>query len=201
MELGIVIGNADLIARIAMPVLIFCARICDVSLGTVQLIFVTRGFRRLASVLGFFDILIYLFAITQIMRNLDDFTNYIAYGAGYATGTYVGMWLESKISLGTVMIRVVTNKDASDLISRLKNENYGVTTEDAMGAQGSVQVILTIVKRVHVSNVVSLITQFNPQAFYTIEDVRFVAAGVSPPSNNGFFKRQVRQLFTSKKGK
>jgi uncharacterized membrane-anchored protein YitT (DUF2179 family) len=96
---------------------------------------------------------------------------------------------------------VVTNKDASDLNSRLKRENYGITTENAMGALGSVQIILTIVKRIHVPNVVSLIKQFNPQAFYTIEDVRFVAAGISPPSSNGFLKRQFRQLFTLKRGK
>jgi uncharacterized protein YebE (UPF0316 family) len=201
MDLSLLTGNLDILEKIVVPLLIFFARICDVSLGTVQLIFITRGFRRLASVLGFFDILIYLFAITQIMRNLDDFTNYIAYGAGYATGTYVGMWLDEKISLGTVLIRVVTNKDASDLISRLKRENYGITTENAMGALGSVQIILTIVKRIHVPNVVSLIKQFNPQAFYTIEDVRFVAAGISPPSSNGFLKRQFRQLFTLKRGK
>jgi uncharacterized protein YebE (UPF0316 family) len=201
MELSLLIGNVDIFGRIALPILIFFARICDVSLGTIQLIFITRGFRRLASILGFFDILIYLFAITQIMRNLDDFTNYIAYGAGYATGTYVGMWLDDKISLGTVSIRVVTNKDASELISRLEKENYGVTTENAVGALGSVQIILTIVKRIHVANVVSLIQQFNPQAFYTIEDVRFVAKGISPSSSKGYLKRQFRQLFTFKKGK
>jgi len=201
MELTSLIGNTDVVSLIVFPILIFFARICDVSLGTIQLIFITRGYRRLAPIVGFFEILIYLAALTQIMRNLNNVTNYIAYAGGFATGTYVGMWLDDKLSLGTVVIRIVTNRDATDLINRFKMENYGVTAVNAMGALGPVQIILTIVKRIRVPDVVALIKQFNPQAFYTIEDVRFATEGISPPSSEGYLRRQLRQLFTFRKGK
>jgi uncharacterized protein YebE (UPF0316 family) len=59
------------------------------------------------------------------MRNLNDFTNYIAYAGGFAAGTYVGMWLDDKLSLGTAMIRVVTSIDATDLIAHLKKKIMG----------------------------------------------------------------------------
>jgi uncharacterized protein YebE (UPF0316 family) len=176
--------NSELFAWVVLPLLIFIARVSDVSLGTVRVIFITRGLKYFAPIVGFFEILIWLLAIGQIMQNLSNPFCYIAYAGGFATGNYVGMWIAEKLSLGVVLIRVITNKDASELLEYLKSADYGVTSVDAHGSSGKVQVVFTIVPRREVASVVNLIKQFNPKAFYTIEEVGFVEEGIFPTRNN-----------------
>ena len=172
--------NSEFFAWVVLPLLIFIARVADVSLGTVRVIFITRGLKYLAPIVGFFEILIWLMAIGQIMRNLSNPLCYIAYAAGFATGNYIGIWIAEKLSLGVVLIRVITSKDASELLEYLKSAKYGVTSVDAQGSAGKVQVVFTIVPRREVGSIVNLIKQFNPKAFYTIEEVGFVEEGIFP---------------------
>ncbi len=172
--------NSAFFTWFLLPVLIFIARVADVSLGTVRVIFVARGLKYLAPFVGFFEIIIWLLAIGQIMQNLSNPICYIAYAGGFAMGNYIGMWIAEKLSLGVVLIRVITSKDASELIEYLKSADYGVTNVDARGSAGKVQVVFTIVPRREVASVVNLIKQFNPKAFYTIEEVGFVEEGIFP---------------------
>lgn len=183
---------------IILPVLIFVARVLDVSIGTVRLIFVSRGIRVWAAVCGFFEVIIWLLAISQIMESFHDLSWYIimlyytAYGGGFAMGTYVGIRIEEKLSIGVVSIRIITQERASELIQLLRSKGYGVTAIDAEGKSGPVKVIYTIVRRKHIPEVIENIQRLNPKAFYTIEDVRAVAEGVFPkalPSRFGFARK------------
>jgi uncharacterized protein YebE (UPF0316 family) len=167
-------------AWVLLPLLIFLARIADVSIGTVRLIFVSRGFKYLAPLVGFFEVLIWLLAIGQIMKNLSNPVCYIAYAGGFAMGNYVGMYIIEKLSLGLALIRVITKRDAGPLVECLRSENYGVTSIDGHGTSGEVRVVFTIVPHREVQSVVDLIKKFNPQAFYSIEEVRHVEKGVFP---------------------
>ena len=189
--------NSELFAWVVLPVLIFIARVADVSLGTVRVIFITRGLKYFAPIVGFFEILIWLLAIGQIMRNLSNPLCYIAYAGGFATGNYVGILIAEKLSLGVVLIRVITSKDASELLEYLKSAEYGVTSVDAHGSAGKVQVVFTIVPRREVASVVNLIKQFNPKAFYTIEEVGFVEEGIFPTRKN-WLRSVFRSLRKSK---
>ena len=172
--------NSELFAWVVLPLLIFIARVADVSLGTVRVIFVARGLKYLAPFVGFFEIIIWLMAIGQIMQNLSNPICYIAYAGGFAMGNYIGILIAEKLSLGVVLIRVITSKEASELLEYLKTAEYGVTSVDAQGSSGKVQVVFTIVRRREVASVVNLIKQFNPKAFYTIEEVGFVEEGIFP---------------------
>ena len=172
--------NSGVYTWFVLPFLIFVARIADVSLGTVRVIFVSRGLKYLAPVVGFFEVLIWLLAIGQIMKNLSNPLCYIAYAAGFGMGNYVGIRIAEKLSLGVVLIRVVSKKDALPLVECLKAENYGVTSVDGHGTSGQVKVVFTIVPRREMPSVVDLIRKFNPQAFYSIEDVGFVEKGIFP---------------------
>ena len=174
------LSNSELFAWVVLPALIFIARVSDVSLGTVRVIFIARGLKYLAPVVGFFEIIIWLLAIGQIMQNLSNPICYIAYAGGFAMGNYVGIWIAEKLSLGVVLIRVITNKDASELLKYLRSAGYGITSVDAQGSAGKVQVVFTIVRRREVADVVNLIKQFNPKAFYTIEEVGSVEEGIFP---------------------
>ena len=83
--------DSNLFIYVLLPLLIFMARICDVSIGTLRIIFVSKGKRNIAPVLGFFEVLIWITAISKIMENLDNYVNFVAYAAGFATGNFVGM--------------------------------------------------------------------------------------------------------------
>ncbi len=151
----------DLHAWVVIPLLIFVARIADVSMGTIRLIFISRGLKYLAPVVGFFEVLIWLLAIGQIMKTLSNPACYIAYAGGFAMGNFVGMWIAEKLSLGVVLIRVVTNKDAAELVEHLKSADYGVTSVAGHGTAGQVKVVFTIVPRREVVGVHDLIRKFN----------------------------------------
>ncbi|OGX38376.1 MAG: hypothetical protein A3C36_06255 [Omnitrophica WOR_2 bacterium RIFCSPHIGHO2_02_FULL_52_10] len=165
---------------VVLPLLIFLARVCDVSISTVRIILLSKGSRFLAPVLGFFEILIWLLAVRQIFLNLANPLCFIAYAGGYAIGTYVGILIEERLAIGFEVIRVITKKDAIELIAHLQAKNYGVTSMRARGSTGDVHVIFTIVKRSDALKVLKIIERFNPKAFYTIEDIRSVQEGIFP---------------------
>jgi uncharacterized protein YebE (UPF0316 family) len=166
--------NPELWTWLVLPLLIFCARIMDVSIGTVRIIFVSKGYRYAAAFLGFFEVLIWLTATMQIIRNLTNPINYVAYAAGFAMGNFVGIRIESRLAMGTVLIRVITRLEASDLVQHLRERGHTVTSLDAEGNRGLVKVFFTIVKRKEIPAVIDVIKQYNPNAFYTIENVNFV---------------------------
>ncbi|MEN6358960.1 MAG: DUF2179 domain-containing protein [Smithella sp.] len=172
--------HSEIFKFIIVPVFIFTARIFDVTLDTIRIIFVSRGMKYLAPIIGFFEVLIWLIAITQIFSNLTNPLYYVAYAGGFAMGNFIGIIIEEKMAIGTVVIRIITQKDATDLIDFLKCTGCGVTHVDAQGAMGPVKIIFTIVKRKDVDQVLEIIRQYNPLAFFTIEDVRSVRKGVFP---------------------
>jgi uncharacterized protein YebE (UPF0316 family) len=183
--------DSNLFTWVILPLLIFLARIGDVGLDTIRIILISRGYKYLAPVVGFVQVLIWLLAIGQIMQNLTQPICYIAYAAGFASGTYIGMHIAQKMSLGLVLVRIVTKRDAHQLIESLKNSDYGVTSVPAQGNTGPVHVVFTIVPRPHIAQVVQLIEEFNPNAFFSVEEVNSVREGVFPKRKSwnhaGFF--------------
>jgi uncharacterized protein YebE (UPF0316 family) len=198
---GQLLLNSGFYMWFVLPFMIFLARVLDVSLGTVRVIFISRGFKYLSPLIGFFEILIWLLAIGQIMKNLSNPACYIAYASGFAMGNYVGIQMAEKLSLGVVLIRVVTKRDASQLVESLKSADYGVTSVDGHGTAEQVKVVFTILPRREVKRVVDLIKKFNPKAFYTIEEVGFVEKGILPPRQIGGFTNFVRLFSPFRKGK
>ncbi|HCC71510.1 MAG TPA: hypothetical protein DEQ09_10230 [Bacteroidales bacterium] len=166
--------NSDIFSYLVLPLLIFFARIADVSLGTIRIIFVARGMKHIAPIIGFFEILIWLLAISRIFQDLDNWVAYIAYAGGFATGNYIGMLLEERLAIGHEMIRVITKSEALDLVEALKDSGFGVTSIRAHGVEGEVGVVYVIVKRSMVKSVLKIINEYNPRALYTIESIKLV---------------------------
>ncbi len=164
-----------------LPVLVFLARILDVSIGTLRIIFVAKGLKYFAAVLGFFESLIWLLAVAQVMQNLTSWQTYVAFALGFAAGNYVGIVLEERIALGNLLIRVITRREADKLDSVLREQGYGVTSVDAEGTDGPVKLLFTIAKRRNLTKILTIIKKYNPNAFYTIEDMRFVKETTLPP--------------------
>ena len=186
---------------IILPLLIFCARIFDVSIGTLRIIFVARRQKVAAPLLGFFEVLIWLMAIGKIMQNLSNVMAYVSYAGGFAMGNFIGIWIEQKLAVGTVILRVITRKDASALISELKSRGFGVTRIDAEGNEGPVHIVYSVLKRSVLETVISLVEKMNPKAFYSIEDVRAAREGIFPRSRPMTQKRYLWLKRNRRKGK
>jgi uncharacterized protein YebE (UPF0316 family) len=176
--LSIFTSDSVIFQWVLLPVLIFLARIGDQTIGTVRLIFLSKGYKHLAPFLGFFEVIIWLITVSQIMQHLDNVMCYVAYGGGFAMGNYVGMTIEERLSIGNVMIRIIPKNNTSELMERLRQQNYGVTSVAAEGAQGPVNIIFTIIKRKDIDHAVSIINDLNPTAFYTIEDIKSIKEGI-----------------------
>jgi uncharacterized protein YebE (UPF0316 family) len=177
---------------VLIPLLIFLARICDVSLGTIRIISVSRGLKLMAAAVGFFEVMIWLFAIGQIMQNLTNLFNYLAYAAGYAAGNYVGIFIEEKISMGVLMMRIITREEASPLADALRGAGYGVTRLSGRGAHGPVHLIFTVIKRKDFRHVAAIVQSLHPNAFYTAEEVKSIHTppfAASRPHGAGAFLR------------
>jgi len=172
--------NSQAFTFVLLPVLIFIARICDVTLGTIRIIFVSRGQKILAPLVGFVEILIWLVAIGKIMQNMGNVYCYLAYAAGFAAGNFIGIYIEEKLAMGVLLIRIITKQQATELIAGLNSEGYGATSIAAQGSTGRVSIVYSVINRGDLEHVVEIIKQFNPKAFYSIEDVRFVSQGVFP---------------------
>jgi len=170
--------DSNFFSYVVMPLLIFMARICDVSIGTMRIIFVSKGKRNIAPFLGFFEVLIWIIAISKIMQNLDNYVNYVAYAAGFATGNFVGMIIEEKLAMGIQMIRIFAHEKGLELVQALNIKGYGATAVEAQGARGNIHLIYTIIHRNELVSVLDVITGFNPKTFYTIEDIKTVNEGI-----------------------
>jgi uncharacterized protein YebE (UPF0316 family) len=173
-------ASADFYAWVVLPLLIFFFRICDVSLGTIRVIFIAKGLKYIAPVIGFFEVIIWLLAIGQVMNNVTNIASYIAYGGGFAAGTLLGMAVEERLSLGTVFVRVISNEEVSGLVSWLRERSYGVTVADGEGSKGNVKIILSVINRHDLDEVIMGIHRFLPRAFYSIEEVKSVDEGIFP---------------------
>ena len=102
---------------IILPLLIFLARITDQTIGTLRLIFLSKGYKFIAPFLGFFEVIIWLLAVSQIMKHLDNVMCYVAYGSGFAMGNFIGMAIEQKLSLGSVIIRLILKERIMNLLT------------------------------------------------------------------------------------
>lgn len=166
--------ESEILALWLIPLLIFFSRVIDVSIGTIRIIFISRQWKLISAGLGFIEVFIWVLAISQIMKNLDNMWAYFAYALGFASGTYIGMYIEEKIAVGTVLFHVITNKPAPQLIEELHESAAKTTTMKAQGDDGPVNIIYVITKRKKARKVFSLIKKYHPKAFMSVEDIRVV---------------------------
>lgn len=170
------LGLSDnLFAYIVLPVLIFLARIMDVSINTIRIIYVLGGRRMTATLLGFFESFIWLMAIRQIFEHLDNWVCYIAYPGGFAMGILVGMMIEERIAYGKVIVRIITRKDVSELIMFLNNQQFRYTRVDSEGLDGPESLVFTVLPRENLEELLTKMKNILPTAFYTVEKVNRAA--------------------------
>jgi uncharacterized protein YebE (UPF0316 family) len=172
----------ELYQWVVLPLLIFSARIADVSLATLRIIFLSRGRKYIPPILGFFEILIWIVAISQIFQHLNNPLNYIAYAGGFAAGSYCGIILENRLAIGMQVVRIILRNHVDALIGQLKKSGFGITVVDGEGRTGPVKIIFTVIKRKDLPQLLDLLRREYPKAFFSVEDVRMVEEGIFPRS-------------------
>lgn len=199
-------SNSEVFTWVVIPILIFTARIFDVTFGTIRIILVSRGNKYIAPVLGFFEVFIWIIAIGQIMQRLNHIIYYIAYALGFAAGNFVGIFIEEKLAMGIVGMQIITTKRACRLKEQLVAAGYGVTSVDAQGANGQVNMIYTIIKKKDLNSLIEIVNKCDSGVFYVIEDVRMTNKDVlthtgtsEKPHHLSLFK--LHRLFGSRDSK
>jgi uncharacterized protein YebE (UPF0316 family) len=168
-----------------LPVLVFAAELCVVTFSTVRIICLGRGQKVLAAGIGFFEVSIWLFAIGQIMQNLSDVGCYLGFAGGFTAGNFLGVLVEQRLGLGTLVVRVITPREAGALVERLRAAHYGATCLEGQGAAGPVTVVLTVIPRKELAGVVAIIKAFDAGCFYSVDDLQSAEAGVFPRERGG----------------
>lgn len=162
---------------IVIPLMIFCARILDVSISTLRMMYTINERRGMAVALGFVEVLIWLIAVGQALQNLSTPFAYIGYAGGFATGTYIGMVFEKKLAFGIVLMRIITvKKDSHALVEYLRKNQFLATVVEAENNEGNVNVVFLPAKRRDIPYLEEAIRKHNPNAFYSIENLRFVSS-------------------------
>jgi uncharacterized protein YebE (UPF0316 family) len=164
--------SEQLFDYLIMPLLIFCARVGDVSINTLRIMFMMNGKKNIAPFLGFFEALIWLLAIGQIFQNIDNPLSYLAYAAGFGTGTYVGMYFDEKLAFGRVLVRVITPEPMLDLMDYMKENDHRFTNVGGEGRFGKVNLLFTVLKRDSLKAFIEKVKSLDEKAFYTIEGVK-----------------------------
>ncbi len=156
---------------------IFALRVTDMSLDTLRVLFVMRGRKGIAWVLGFFESIIYIIAITSVLSQLDNPLNLVGYGAGFATGNVIGMLIEERIAIGHIHLWIISSRLGVALAQVLRDEGFAVTEIPARGKDGMVSVLSVSVLRKAVPHIEALVHEKDADAFVTSEDVRPVSRG------------------------
>ena len=172
----------DIFTWIILPIIIFFSRIIDVSLGTIRIIFISRGKKYIAPLLGFFEILIWLVVISNIMQNANNYLCYFAYAGGFAAGNFIGIIIEEKLALGTLAARIfVIAEKTENLKKKLCDEGFGVTLVKGVGKMGETNILFCIFRRKELDKVVDIIENTDANMFYSIEEMKYVNRGIFIP--------------------
>src|SRR5437660_9963413 len=178
--MNVLLLGSVLRAFLVLPLTVFLAEMCVVTLGTLRIIFVSRGRRLVAPVLGFLDVVMWLFAVGQTMQNLGNPACYIAFAAGFTTGSFLGLQVERRLALGTVVLRIITSKDPSEMLEQFHRAGYGVTVVEGQGATGPVKVVLTVVPRRELATLTAIIKAIDPKMFYSVDEIQSASEGIFP---------------------
>lgn len=160
-------------SSIVIALTIFIARVCDVGLGTIRHALIIRGKKHYVFIIAFFEALIWVYAVSRVMSSIQDPLTSFAFALGFATGTFVGMTIESMLKIGEQVIRVFS-KSGHLVAQQLRGNDYRVTVFEGSGRDSAVQLLFVQARRRDVSRVMGVARQADPNCFIILDDIRSV---------------------------
>lgn len=166
--------------------LIFVLRVIDVSLGTLRIILTIQGRRTLAAAMGFVEVSIFITAVATVVQGALEPLRILAYGGGFAAGTFLGVTIDRRLALGQVVVRVIT-KVFEPLRETLIKAGFGVTLVEGKGGRGTVVgVVYSLCQRRRMSEILRLISSVDPHATVTVQEIRHHYHGYFSPKVPAF---------------
>lgn len=162
---------------LSLALLIFILRVVNYAVGTMRLVVITRDQRLLAALLAALEALIFAVVIAGVINDLENVPNLVAYCAGAAVGSYMGMVLEARLVRSYMIINVFANVSGGEIAEALRSAGFGVTSTTGEGRTGAVTTLRSVIDKRDVKRMVSIIQSINPQAFIAAEEARGVSRG------------------------
>lgn len=159
---------------------IFGLRLADVPIGTLKTVLMVRGMRTWATILGLIEVTVWITAIGRVMGQLDNPWNIAGYALGYSAGTWLGMWIESRLAFGSVEVHTISMTKSKEVADAIRAFGYGVTQFQALGQSGPVSIVGTIAERKHLDGLLNRIREVDPSAFVTVDETKQVLGGYRP---------------------
>ena len=160
------------ISPVLLPFIIFLLRVTNMSLDTLRVLFVIRGRKLNAWILGFIQTALWVVTITSVLSNLDNLWNLIGYAGGFATGNVLGMAIEERLAIGYSHIQIISSRRGTAIAEAIRAAGYAATELPGRGKDGTVAVISCSVRRRDIDNVQDKVYEIDPDAFLTVEDIR-----------------------------
>lgn len=161
-----------------LPIIIFLGRVCDVPLSTIRIIFIARGEKKIAPLVGFVEVFVWIVIISQVLSRANNLMSYISYAGGFAAGTYIGLVIEDRMALGFYKYTIFTKNSGRELIKIFNRYTYGATLFFGEGAMSPIDVVETIISRKNKENVERIIRQFDSAAFVVVEEIKSKSFGI-----------------------
>ena len=162
---------------VLLAVVIFLLRIINSAVGTIRLVVMGRGRHVPSAILGFMEALIFAFVTANVITDLSNILNLVAYCGGFSVGIYVGMILEARFVTSYVRVNIITQSDGHEIAGKLREIGHGVTEVRGEGASGEVIMLSSVVHRIHTPEVLKAVYAVQPNAFVTLEETRSVQHG------------------------
>ena len=149
--------------------IIFSLRLADQSLGTMRALLVSKNKPLYAALIGLVESAIWIVAISQVIKDIDDPVLIGAYAAGFAAGTILGSYIERIVGVGNIVVRVFCPANSPSVAEKLREDGYGVTIIDGQGKDGPVKIYLCVIPRRKLKSVLKMIEEINPNSFITTD--------------------------------
>ena len=149
--------------------IIFSLRLADQSLGTMRALLVSKNKPIYAALIGLVESAIWIVAISQVVKDIDDPLLIASYAAGFAAGTILGSYIEGLLGVGNIVVRVFCPASSPSVAETLREEGHGVTIIDGEGKDGPVKIYLCVIPRRKLSLVLNMIKKINPASFITTD--------------------------------
>lgn len=151
-------------------VVIFILRICDVTLGTVRTVSIVKGYLTLAVVLGFFEVMIWILAVSQVIWRINESIFLaLAFAGGFAAGNAVGILVERRLAMGTSVVRILSSNHGAEIAEAVRDEGHDVVVFDGVGADGPVTLVYAVAPRRIAPRMLQRARSIDPALLYVSE--------------------------------
>lgn len=157
--------------------IIFLARVSDVSLGTLRMLMLVKGRRLPAATIGFFEALIYVNVLGRVLNQLDRWEYILVYSLGFAAGNYLGIFMEERMALGYAGVEIIVHSESDSLVQFLREKGFGVTVSEGWGKDGPKDILTVIVPRRQLTQLMSLVNDHDSKSFSIVMDARKTMGG------------------------